>query len=524
VRGAFQWAFALLTLLGVSVCACAQQSGPKFEIHRFEVTGNTLLSAEDVGRAVAPFIGTNKDFSDIRGAAEALEGSFRERGYGVVQVSVPQQEVAGGVVRLQVVEPRVGKVTVEGNSNFDTANIRASLPAVKEGATPNTDHVARNLQLANENPSKQTTLLLRAGASEDVVDVGVRVVDEKPWKATVTLDNTGTSSTGYYRSGFGYQHTNLFGRDHTLTAQYITSPTYASRVSIYGFGYKIPFYEQNGSLELILGYSDVNSGTVQGLFSVAGAGAIGAARWNWILPRWGETEQKVSFGIDYRAFSNQVLFQGQNVVPDITIHPVSATYTGVRRSADGELSFYGGLSVNVPGGNDGTQADFTRSRAPATDRYSILRYGLNYMRQLGADWQMRAGFNGQHTRDALVSGEQWGVGGSDTVRGYGVREVASDRGYAVQLELYTPELAPRLGLSDTQRLRLLAFIDGGSVWRNHALPAEQLHDSIGSIGVGARWNYGKSASLRLDLAQVLQATANRRENSQRVGAALSVSF
>jgi len=514
----------MLALFGIFFDAFAQQSGPRFEIHRFEVTGNTLLPVEEAGRAVAPFIGANKDFGDIRQAAEALGGAFRERGYGVVQVDVPQQEVAGGVVRLRVVEPRVGKVAIEGNTHFDTANIRRSLPTVREGESPNTEAIARNLQLTAEHPSKQTTLLLRAAASEEVVDVGVRVVDEKPWKAFVTLDNTGTGSTGYYRAGFGYQHSNLFDRDHTLTAQVITSPTYVSRVSIYGLGYKIPFYAANGSLELILGYSDVSSGMVAGLFSVAGAGSIAAARWNWILPRWGETEQKLSFGLDYRAFSNQVLFEGQGLVPDITIHPVSATYSGVRRSADGELSFNAGLSVNVPGGNDGKSADFTRSRATATDRYSILRYGVNYMRQLGGDWQLRAAFNGQYTKDALVSGEQYGVGGPDTVRGYGVREVTSDRGYAAQVELYTPELGARLGLPSQQRLRLLAFVDGGSVWRNRALPGELMHDSIGSAGAGVRWNHGKSVSLRLDVAQVLQATPNRRLNSQRVNALLAFTF
>jgi hemolysin activation/secretion protein len=523
VLGAILRAIAVASLL-LSFGALAQEAGPRFEIQRFEVTGNTLLPAADVDHALAPFSGTNKDFSDIRQASDALERVYRERGYGVVQVSVPQQDVTDGVVRLRVVEPRVGKVEIEGNRYFDAANIRRSLPAVREGEAPNTDAIARNLQLATEHPAKQTTVLLRPGPSDDVVDVGMRVLDERPWRAFVTLDNTGTGATGYYRSGIGFQHSNLFDRDHTFTAQYVTSPTHADKVSIYGLGYKIPFYDLNASFELILGYSNVDSGKVQGLFSVAGSGTIAAARWNWILPRWGETEQKLSFGIDHRAFNNEVVFEGQNVVPDVTIHPLSVTYLGVRRGAASEFTFYGGLSVNIPGGSNGTQADFERSRTNATANYSIVRYGLNYLRQLAGDWQMRLGFNGQHTRDALVSGEQFGLGGADTVRGYEVREVASDRGYAVQTEFYTPELAPIIGLSETQRLRLLGFVDFGSVWRNRALPGELRHDSIASAGIGARWNYGKSASLRLDVAQVLDATDNRRRNSQRIVAALALTY
>jgi hemolysin activation/secretion protein len=522
--GGLPRAIVVCALCCLSLNTLAQQSGPRFDIHRFEVTGNTLLPAEDMGRVVAPYIGANKDFGDIRQAAEALESAFRKRGYGVVQVGVPQQEVMGGAVRLNVVEPRVGKVTIDGNSSFDTANIRASLPAVMEGEIPNTDDIARNLQLAAENPAKQTTLLLRAGASEDIVDVGVQVVDDKPWKAFVSLDNTGTGATGYYRAGLGYQHANLFDRDHQLTAQVVTSPTYVSKVAIYGAGYRIPFYGRHGSLDFTAGYSNVNSGTVSGLFTVAGSGTIAGAHWNYYPAKWGDVEQKLSLGLDYRAFSNQVLFQGQGIVPDITVRPASATYYGVLRGAESEFTFNAGLTANLSGGNDGTMADFQRSRAAATSHYALLRYGFTYLRQLAGGWQARGLFNGQYTGNALVSGEQFGLGGADSVRGYMLREVVNDRGYSGQLELYTPELAARLGLADSYKARLLAFYDFGTVKRNHALPGEALGDSIGSVGVGARVGYGKALSLRLDIARIAEPTANRQTGSLRAGMALALTF
>lgn len=514
----------LLAFFGFSFAALAQQAGPKFEITRFEVTGNTLLPAEEASGAVAPFAGANKDFGDVRGAAAALETAYRARGYGVVQVDVPQQEVAGGVVRLRVVEPRVGKVPVEGNVAFDADNVRRSLPAVKEGSTPNTDDVARNLQLANENPYKQTTVLLRAGVSEGVVDVGVRVADEKPWRVYATLDNTGTDSTGNWRSGVGFQHTNFFDQDHTFTAQYITSPSHMSKVSIYGAGYKIPLYRWNSSLELIAGHSNVDSGKLAGLFNVAGSGTVGAVRWNWIPRRWGEVEQKISFGIDYRAFRNQVLFEGESVVPNVTVHPASLTYTGVRRGASSELTFYGSVLANIAGGRNGRQADFEASRTDATSHYKMLRYGLNYIQQLGADFQARIAFNGQYTGNALVSGEQYGIGGPDTVRGYLVREISNDRGNSAQLELYSPELARGLGLADAHRLRLLAFFDAGSVKRNHALPDEKKHDSLSSFGGGVRWNYAKQASLRFDLAHLRQNGSERDKGGLWASVALFVGF
>lgn len=528
-KRALLFAFAsVLSCLAVGA-ALAQQPAdfvppPRFEIKRFEVTGNTLLPAPEVERIVAPFAGANKDFSDVQRALEALENAYRERGYGVVQVLLPEQDITRGIVRLRVREPRIGRVLIGGNTQFDAANIRRSLPTLREGEMPNSLAIARNLQLAGEHPVKQTTVLFRSGATEDQVDVAVRITDDKPWRAFLTLDNTGTGETGYWRSGVGYQHANLFNRDHTLTAQYITSPTHASKVSIYGFGYRIPFYSLDSSLDLIAGYSDVDSGTVQGLFDVSGSGTVFAARWGYHLPKWREVEQKVTLGLDYRAFKNRVIFAGVGLVPDITIHPLSLAYSGLYRMTAAELSFHAGISTNLPGGSDGRAEDFRRSRAMATEHYTILRYGLNYVRQFRNEWQMRFAFNGQHTGDSLVSGEQYGIGGSDTVRGYLVREVTNDRGYSSQIELYTPDFARRLGLSDSYRLRALAFYDFGAVQRNNALAGETTRESIASAGLGVRFGFRKLVSLRLDVAQILQPTASRQTSDQRVSAALAIVF
>jgi len=498
---------------------------PRFDISRFEVVGNTLLPADEVNRLLGAYTGKNKDFADIQRALEALEQAYRDRGYGVAQVLLPEQDITRGVVQFRVLQPRVGKVVIEGNTHFNAENIRHSLPTVKEGETPNSREMARNLQITAEHGIKQTNVLLRSGASEDTVDVAVKITDEKPWRTFFTLDNTGTGDTGYYRAGFGYQHTNLFNRDHTLTATYITSPTNLDDVSIYGLGYRIPFYNLNSSLDLIAGYSDVDSGVVQGLFNVAGSGTIFAARWNYYLPKWREIEQKVSFGLDYRAYQNQVYDNlGNPIVPDITVHPASVTYSGLKRMTAAELSFYGGIATNIPGGNDGQADDFERARPGATESYTLLRYGLNYTRQFQNEWQFRLGFNAQYTRDSLVSGEQYGVGGPDSVRGYMLREVSNDRGYNTQIEVYTPDLARRFGLPDSYKARVVGFWDTGTVTRNNPLPGEQRKDSIASFGAGLRMTYGKMVSLRFDLAQILQETANRDNDSQRLTGSLAIVY
>lgn len=517
-------ALGLLVCTGASLAQDAIVPPPKFDIQRFEVSGDTVLGADATQAIVAPFTGTQKDFADVQRALEALENAYRARGYGVIQVLLPEQDITRGVVRFNITEPKIGKVTVEGNKNFSAENVRRSLPAVKEGETPNSNEIARNLQISAEHPVKQTSVLLRSGAAENLVDVNVRVADDRPWRLVATLDNTGTSATGLLRLGLGYQHTNLFDRDHQLSLQYITSPSNLDQVSIYGFGYRIPYYNLNSSLDVYAGYSDVDSGTVGGLFDVKGAGTIFGMRWNYFLPKLRDIEHKVYVGLDYRAYQNNVTLGGLGFVPDITVHPVSLGYSGLLRMTASELNFNASVSTNLPGGNDGRQDDFTRTRFGATDNYLIYRGGASFAHAFRNEWQSRAAVTAQYTRDSLIPGEQFGIGGAETVRGYLPREAANDKGYAVQLELYTPNFSDKIGMSDKWRSRVVGFYDFGGLRRTNALTGEEASQYLASTGLGLRLSYGKAFSLRFDVAQILQAHGTRQTNEQRVSAGIAIIY
>ena len=201
-------------------------------------------------------------------ALEALEKIYADKGYSAVQVILPEQELDRGEVHFKVVEAKIGKVIVEGNKFFDDDNVRRSVPSLAPGRSPNVNEIGRSLRAANENPAKQTTALLRGGSEEGTVDALLRVSDENPRKYSITVDNTGTQETGIFRVGLGFQHSNLWGLDHSLSAQYVISPSQESnprsltawpnhKVLIFGGAYRIPLYESGDSLEFSVGYSNV---------------------------------------------------------------------------------------------------------------------------------------------------------------------------------------------------------------------------------------------------------------------------
>lgn len=494
-----------------------------FDITSFAVTGNTLLPQTTIDAVLAPYRGQRRDFGDVQRALEALQDAYVMAGYGVVLVTLPEQELDQGLVKFAVIEPRLGKVGIEGNKFFDNANIRRSLPSLTEGQTPNSLEMAENLRLANQNPAKGQQVLLRAGATEGEVDAVVRVADTDAKRYSVTLDSTGTKATGYFRLGFGFQQASFWDRDIVLTGQYITSPDHYEDVTIFALGASIPFYSLGDSLDLVVAYSNVNSGTVQNLFNVAGAGTVFSVRYNKNLPRVFEGyEQKLVFGYDQKRFQNNVTTVGAGValVPDITVQPISAVYNGVLKLPNQQIGFFAGLFANpFNGGTDQSNEVFSQTRQNATPSFHLGRAGLNYVYATGQDFQFRFNGNAQWTRDALIPAEQIGFGGMYNIRGFTERQSSADSGWWMNFEAYTPNLAPMLEVPGAQ-IRFLAFRDTGWGRFNYNQSPQSPVVSLDSYGAGIRYLYKESFSFRLDVAKVIHGPGTTTGDGRIMGAAV----
>lgn len=305
------------SLLALSIAALlalpAHGQDEAFDITRFDVRGNTLLSAEQAQQIVAPYAGPHRVYGDIQKALEALENAYKKAGYSAVLVYAPEQELTGGVVRLQVTEAIVSKVNITGNKHFSNENVRASLPQLKENQAPNARAISENVQLVNDNPAKQVEVTLAAGEEEGKVDANIRVEEQNPQRVFVTVDNTGSGSSGHIRTGIAYQNANLLGGDEVLTAAYTTSPDAPPgvKVDIYSLAFRMPFYGLGDSLDLVYGDSSVNTPSAQATgFGLSGKGNVFAARWNHYLPREGEFSSKLSYGFDWKFFNTRCSIGG----------------------------------------------------------------------------------------------------------------------------------------------------------------------------------------------------------------------
>lgn len=518
--GAALRAFLVFLVLFVSFPVFAQDQSliPRFAVDRYVVTGDTILGSSRIAALVKPYTGPGRDFGDVQQALEALEAAYRGRGYNAVMVVLPEQELRDGDVQVRVIESKIAAIWVEGNRYFSTSNIIAGFPSLEKGKPPLVHRVSQNLRVFNENPAKKASLQLQNSAKEDELNAVLKINDEKPWRVGLTFDNTGNKATGDYRVGLMGQHFNLFDRDHVGTFQFATSPDRMDKVTSYSASYRIPIYRFGDSLDIYGGYSSVDTGTMQislgdatasflSSITSSGKGFVSGIRYNYNLRRIGDYEHKLVGGLDYRRYDQSLAMQFEGVTSTgdttVTVHPLSLTYSGVLGLERGDAGFYVGVVRNDRWGS-GEQSDFDKQPGRPPVDYTILRFGVSAGHAFLGDWQFRLLVNGQYTDRALVSGEQFGFGGSGSGRGYQEREFSGDQGYGGTAEIYTPDLA-RLFSVPGMGFRLLGFYDGGVAYRNHPARGESDRREGSSAGAGLRLNYTRHFIFAVDWGYALQS-------------------
>jgi hemolysin activation/secretion protein len=522
----------LALMVGLAVSAMAQ-TPPKVSVQSYKVSGNTLLPAERIDAVLARYTG-ERSLDELQQAAQAVQALYRDAGYGAVVAFVPEQTSPAGQVLITVIEGRLARVVVDGNRQFDTANIRASLPSLVEGQTPRVREIDAQIQLANENPAKTTDVLLQPGERAGEVEARIQVTEQPVSRFTVGVDDTGNETNGRLRANLGWQHAGLWNRDHVMALQLQVAPEKLDAVAVLSANYRIPFYAAGMALDAYAAYSDVDGGTTAtaaGPLQFSGKGRIAGARLSKYLPRVGEIDQRVVVGLDHRDYINSCALGGFGRVPDcdnsVSVQPLSVEYI-VQKAGRTAWGASIGVQHNLQiGGGHAGDENFKAVRNASKPRYTLVRVGLFAGITVAEEWQIQTRLVGQATGDALVPGEQFGIGGASSVRGYDEREVTGDSGAAASVELWSPDMAKALSLK-TGSLRWIGFADAGWVRNRADTPCRAGIDnnpecSLGAVGAGLRYSAGP-LQVRFDLAQPLRAAVRTGRHDTRAHFSVSYSF
>ncbi|MBA2964636.1 MULTISPECIES: ShlB/FhaC/HecB family hemolysin secretion/activation protein [Ramlibacter] len=497
---------------------------PVFAIRGFQVGGENPLGEAETAAVLAPYLRNDATMSTLQDATGALEKALRDKGYGLHRVALPPQEV-GATIKLEIVTFRISRVDIDGRSLYSEDNIRRTLPELKEGRTPNFKTLAVQTAIANENPNKQIQVGIREGDEADKINAAITVKEARPWTFAVAASNLGSASSGRDRLTLTGGHTNLFDRDHSFNAAYTTSIEKPGSVKQFGLTYRVPLYELGG----VVGATFTDSNVVGnfGSFTSTGAGRTFGLNYTFYLPPEGGRRSYVVAGLDDKVFDAAQI--NGAVVPGAFDRRSRPVVVGYNARTETETAVWGWEASVVANTGTGYGNDLRsyQSEDPRISKlhWTALRGGANYVSPFAGNWLLGLRTQFQYSPDVLIAGEQFGLGGTGSVRGTEVeRPLSADKGISASAEITTPELAPGL--------RLLGFLDAGWVTNNQPNGSTKpASDRLSSAGVGLRYGSGPFA-FTVDYGRLLNSSnvpltvnsASPQRGNERVYVNLSVRF
>ncbi|WP_323120582.1 ShlB/FhaC/HecB family hemolysin secretion/activation protein [Burkholderia alba] len=514
------WACVLLVGgLSLAAGARAQEAAPaaasaprSFDINEFIVRGNTTLQSLDIEKAVYPFEGPGRTLDDVNAARDALQKVYQEKGYQSVVVDLPQQQVKNGVIVLQVLEARVGRLRVEGAKYNSPQNIRDAVPALAEGGVPDFTQAQQQLTDLNRSADRQVIPVLKPGALPQTVDVDLKVDDHSPLHGTLDVNNDNSPGTSLLRTSATLSYSNLWQLGHVISGTYLIAPQHPNDARVYSFSYLAPLKDSRWSFLATVIHSDSNVASLGGT-NVLGKGTSFGFTAIYTIPSSDTYAQSISIEIDRKHYDENVGFGSQTSTAPLTYAPVTVAYNSQLSLKESQTSFSASLTTNIRGiGSDWGAWD--NKRYKATPDFLYGKFDVNHTQRFDRDIQANAHVTAQLSNSPLVSSEQFSAGGMNSVRGYMQAENTADSGVIGSLELRSPSIAKYLG-AGINEWRFHVFVDAAHLWLLSPLPEQTSSFNLLSAGFGTRLQVFKYASVDFEAGWPMKAGVYTKQYSPR---------
>ena len=438
----------------VTVVEPTEAQGPTIVVAGFSFDGNSLFKADALAPVVQRFVGQGLTLAELQYAADLVGKYYQDQNY-VARVVVPEQDVAGGIVRIQIVESRLDQVEIDGSAGgADSERIQDFVRAgLKSGDNLNLRRIERGTLLLNQLPGTDFKAVLRAGSSDGTSSVVV-VPDFDPTQSvSVLIDRAGSSRSGQERvilSGSAHPVA-MFGDELALTAL-------ASRGVQYGrTEYSLPIGSDGLSASLALSglrYSLLNTPIKLKGHSAA---AIFGLRYPAVLQF--DHVVTLSFEGGYRTFSDSVVTL--TTKRSLIYGSASIDVTAADNLLAGGNSAFG---INVLAGRTAEQRSHGRVLGYINRRQNFTKRDAIIFR-----------VTGQVASESLDPSQLFMINGTNGVAAFTNDEDVSGRSGVNGRATFEHSFAPALSAS--------VFYDFGKVY---GAPANR-PTSLRGVGLGASW-------------------------------------
>ncbi|CAK0768286.1 putative Outer membrane protein, OMP85 family [Gammaproteobacteria bacterium] len=494
-------------------------------VERFELTGNRAFSASELASVTAPYTHRAITAEELQEVRRRLTLYYTERGYLNSGAVIPDQPVQEGVVRIRIIEGRLARVEVTGNTHLRADYVQDRLRPAED--TPlNIQDLQDRLQRLQQNPLVEqlhATLAPGVEPGEGIMQLEVR--EARPYEVGLAVANNNPPSVGATRAHlYGFDR-NLTGAGDTLALSYghsLESTTDDWRVS-----YARPLSARDRTIQA---WAEQNKTSVienrfDRLDILSHLESYGVSLTE---PVYQTLQQNLTLGanLEWRHSKSTLLgypfsFAPGEVNGEATVAVARFSQEWLDRRLDQVIAARSTISAGLDAGNA------TIHSGGPDSRFWAWLGQFQWAKRFGArDYQVIFKANGQWASDSLLSMEKCALGGIDTVRGYPGNTLVRDQCFNTSLEFRVPvyELALAGGRPNEGQVQLAAFADYG--WAQNKGRFALDPEVLASVGIGARWDPNAKIHAALYWGYPLREVEKSDERSvgSRINFAVQVAY
>lgn len=478
---------------GVARSQAGGDPTPLFVLRNVSLTGAQTIAPARLAEAWRPFIGKKVSQADLASIATAIGEAYRAAGFHLSRAIVPPQDIAGGSVRIQVIEGAITDVELKGKG-AEQFGIRELLNPVLVEYPSRLVTLERQLMLISTRPGVRIT-------DTQLEEIGTAsghfrlVVVVQTWHvyAFVGLDNLGSSAIGPWQSYATAAYNSLIAPGDTLALNLSTTPGDPRQLRFARMSYDTPIGVDGLKIGASGLYSEVWPGDWRRRFADNTKTEAFEVRAS-IAPL---QSQKSSLTLTLAAgFSNVAERDFFGPIYNDAIRTISLN--GDYRLKD-DLGGVNYLTVNWRQGLDilgaSDKSDPWVSVWGASPKFSALNFWYTRYQTINDAFSVKLASAGQIASGPMYLSQQFYLGGIAFGRGYGAAEISGDNGVAGSLELRFDQ---KLNYQYFTGFQLYSFVDSGLVWWDGLRPSDGT--ALTSAGGGVRLFLGGDLTADLGVA------------------------
>ncbi len=462
---------------------------------RFEFEGNTAFSDRELAEVTQQFAGRDITFAELIAAEAAVTQKYVAAGYINSGAVIPANQTfprEGGVVKIRIVEGGLDEIAISGNRRLNANYVRSRLERVTRRPL-NRDRLLEALQMLQLDPLiANISAELQAGSRPENSRLEVRIKEADSFSGEVFLDNNRSPSVGSFRRGIRINQANLLGLGDGLELSYANT----DGSNEFNGSYTVPVNARNGTIRFAASAAITN--VIEEPFDAAEIeGKSRTYELTYRQPIVEKPDRTLAVGVTLSRQESDTFLLGErfalsagaNERGETRVSAVRFFQEYVQRNTRQVLAARSQFSIGT------NFLGATANDSGPDSRFLAWRGQAQYVRLLAPETLLIVRSDIQLADRPLLSLEQIGIGGVQSVRGYRQDLLLTDSGAIASAEVRIPVWrVPKVqGL-----LQVAPFVDFGVGWNNSGEKANADSDKLLGAGVGVIWQMGDRLNVRLD--------------------------